>query len=252
MLNVVRRSQIQGLLAIDSPTIAHLGQLEEVWLDESGKVAYLSGIFGYLPLEQVSGISYQALSSYGRLMVDEPENIYHLDQLTVRSVMGEPLGWVKDFLFDWHTGEIVAYILAGEIAESVGESAVLSSKDVAGMTAESLIIQDGAQERLKPESEGLRDFLSEKSQQVQHLVQMMRDRIDHLLAPNDHPEVVRVKIKEVSDEMATAGHYDRHALQEATHYLHGQWENLQQNISRSSQRARLALDSAWKHLTGQA
>ena len=100
MLNVVRRSQIQGLIAMDGSTISHLGEVEEVWLDDAGKVTYLSGSAGYLPLEQVANISNQALSTYGRLLVDAPENLQNLSQRAVHSSMGEPLGWVEDFLFD--------------------------------------------------------------------------------------------------------------------------------------------------------
>jgi uncharacterized protein YrrD len=251
MLNVVRRSQVQGLIAMDGSTVSRLGEVEEVWLDETGKVAYLSGSAGYLPLEQVANISNQALSTYGWLAIDVPENLHRLSQLAVRSVRGEPLGWVEDFLFDWHTGRIVAYILAGQIAESLGESAVLYPEDVEEMTVEYLMICEGAEERFKPESEGLQGFLSEKSHQVRHLVKVIGDRVHHLISPDDRPEVVRVKVKEVSDEIAASGHHDHNALQEATAYLHEQWESLQQSISRSGSRAKTALNSAWKHLTGK-
>jgi sporulation protein YlmC with PRC-barrel domain len=251
MLNVVRRSQIQGLIAVDGSTSSHLGEMEEVWLNQTGKVAYLSGTAGYLPLEQVAAISHQALSTYGRMLVDAPENLQRLHQLAVHSSMGEPLGWVEDFLFDWHTGEIAVYILAGQTAEPWGEYAVLSPEDVEEIAVEYLMIREGAQERLKPEAEGLQGFLSEKSHQVQHLVKVMGDRLYHLISPHDRPEVVRVKVKDVSDEMTTSGEHDHHALQEATNYLHEQWENLQQSISRSGSRAKSALDSAWKHLTNK-
>lgn len=251
MLNIVRRSQIQGLIAMDSSTVSHLGEVEEVWLDATGRVAYLSGRDGYLPLDQVAGISNTALSTYGRLVVEMPENIQRLYKLSVQSSMGEPLGWVEDFLFDWHSGEIAAYILAGQIAESLDKYAVLYPGDVEEITVEYLTMREGAQEHLKPELEGLRGFLSEKSQQVQHLVKVMGDRLHHLISPQDPPEVVRVKIKDVSDELATSSEHDHHALQEATAYLHEQWESLQQSINRSSKRAKSALDSAWRHLTGK-
>jgi hypothetical protein len=38
MLNVVRRSQIIGWIAIDSSTANRFGELEEVWLDDSDTV----------------------------------------------------------------------------------------------------------------------------------------------------------------------------------------------------------------------
>lgn len=251
MLNVVRRSQINGLIAMDSSTISHLGEVKEVWLDNAGKVAYLSGSTGYLPLEQVANISNIALSTYGQLDIDTPKNLRYLDQLAVQSSLGEPLGWVEDFLFDWHTGEIAAYILAGQISESLGEYAVLYPEDVAEITVGHLVMHEGAEKRLKPESEGLRGFLSEKPQQVQHLVKVIGDRVHHLISPQDQPEVVRVKVKAVSDEIAASNHHDHHALQEATAYLHEQWKSLQESINHSGDRAKTALDSAWKHLTGK-
>lgn len=251
MFNIVRRSQVRGLMALDGSTLSHLGEVEEIWLDETGKIAYLSACAGYFPLEQVADMSNQALSTYGRLVVDAPENLHSLNQLTVQSALGEPLGWVEDFLFDWHTGEIAAYILAGQIAESVGKTAVLYPEDVAVMSVEHLVICEGAQERLKPESEGLKGFLSEKSQSVRHLVKLLGDRLHPLVTPHDKPEVVRVKVKQVSDELATSGEHDHHALQEATTYLHEQWESLQHSISRAGERTKAAFDSAWKHLTAK-
>jgi hypothetical protein len=62
MLNIVRRSQILGLAAMDGSTVDYLGDLSEVWLDETGKVAYFSGTDGYVPLEQVADISPTLLS----------------------------------------------------------------------------------------------------------------------------------------------------------------------------------------------
>jgi hypothetical protein len=159
---------------------------------------------------------------------------------------------VEDFLFDWHTGEIVAYVLAGEIAKPWGEAAVLYPEDVEEIAVDYLRIRPGAQQHLKSEAEGLKGFLSEKSQQVRHLVKTLGDRLHHLISPQDRPEVVRVKIKEVSDEMAASGHHDPAALAEATAYLQERWESLQHSISRAGSRAKTALDSTWKHLTGKS
>ncbi|MGA7932580.1 MAG: photosystem reaction center subunit H [Kovacikia sp.] len=252
MLNIVRRSQIQGLTVMDSSTLSYLGEVMEVWLDRKGRVTYLSGVTGYLPLEQVADIANGALSTYGRLGVTAPEDLLSLHQLAVRSSTGEPLGWVEDFLFDWHTGEIAAYLLAGQIAEPLGELAVLFPEDVEELTIDHLMMREDAQKSLKSESEGLRGFLSEKSQQVQHLVKLIGDRLHYLISPHDQPEVVRVKVKQASDELATSSQHDRHALKEATDYLHDQWEGLQKNISRSEHRAKSALDSVWKSLTGKS
>jgi sporulation protein YlmC with PRC-barrel domain len=248
MLNVVRCSQVQGLIALDGSTISYLGEIENVWLDNTGRVAYLSGNTGYLPLEQVANISNQAVSTYGHLIIDTPDHLQHLERIEVQSSGGDPLGWVEDFLFDWHTGEIAAYILAGQIAEPFGEPVTLYPEDVQQIAIEYLIIRDCAAEHLQPISEGLKGFLSEKSHQVQHLVKVIGDQLHDLVSPDDQPEVVHVKVKEVSDEIATTGDHDHNALQEATEFLHNQWENLQQNISRSSQRAQSALNSAWKNL----
>jgi hypothetical protein len=252
MLNIVRRSQVQGLIAMDGSTISHLGKVEAVWLAETSRVAYLSSTAGYLPLEQVEKISPKAVSTYGRLVVDTPANLRQVERLEVQSAIGTPLGWVEDFLFDWHTGEIAAYILTGPIAESWGESVTLDPSDVEALTVAYLILHDGAQARLKPASTGLQGFLSEKSHPVQHLVKVMSDRLHPLIAPHDRPDVVRIKVKTVSDELAASGDHDHHTLQEATAFLHDQWESLQQSINRSSSRAKLALNAAWKSLTGKS
>ncbi|WP_019502925.1 PRC-barrel domain-containing protein [Pseudanabaena sp. PCC 6802] len=252
MINVVRYSQIVGLVTVDSSTSSRLGAVEEVWLDDSGRIAYLSGVTGYLPLEQVARIGTSAVSTYGHLVVNAPMELYRLHRLAVRSPAGEPLGWVEDYLFDWHTGEIVAYILAGAIADAFGERAVLLPGDVQAIAAETVIIREDAKARLSSEADGLKGFLSEKSHQVRHLVQVIGDRLHDLIAPHDRPEAVRVKIKMVSDELTSSGEHDRHVLQEATDFLHEQWHHLQQSISRASSRAKVALDSAWQHFTGKA
>ncbi|MGL4622815.1 PRC-barrel domain-containing protein [Chroococcidiopsis sp.] len=251
MLNVVRRSQIVGLMAFDRSTASPLSQVEEVWLDETGRIAYFSDGMEYLPLEQVSSVGTEAIVTYGRLTVDTPTNLRRLYQLAVQSTQGEPLGWVEDFLFDWQTGEIVAYILGGEAAIPFGGRAVLSPEDVQEIAMSQAIVRAETKDRLQSESEGLKGLLSEKSQQVRKLVKTMGDRLHDLISPHEHPEVVRVKIKTVSDELASSGEHDRVTLKEATDFLHEQWHHLQQNISRAGSRTKAALDSAWRQLTGK-
>ncbi|MBF2020365.1 MAG: PRC-barrel domain-containing protein [Hydrococcus sp. C42_A2020_068] len=252
MFSVVRYSQIIGLIAVDSSTASRLGEVEEVWLDELGRIAYLSSAEGYLSLEQVSGVGTTAISIYGRIYDRAaPMNLRRLHRLVMRSTLDEPLGWIEDFLFDWHTGEIVAYILAGDIAESFGGRAVLYPEDVLEIVSERIVIREGAKDRLKSEAEGLKGFLSEKSDRVRHLVKIISDRLHDLISPHDKPEVVRVKIETVSDELANSDEHDRHALQEATDFLQEQWQHLQQSISRASSRAKSALDSAWKQIAGK-
>lgn len=236
MLNIVQRSQISGLMAIDGFGVSNLGEMEEVWVDETGKVAYISASAGYIPLEQVADISDIGLATYGELAVDLPENLQPLYQLAVGSAEGEPLGWIEDFLFDWRTGEIAAYILAGEIAQSLGESALLSPEDVENITLDRVIVRAGTQERLKTKSEGLKGFFSEKSQQVEHLVQGMGDRVHQLLSPQDEP-TVRVKVKQVDG--------DRHLISD-------RWDALRHNISRSLSQVKSGWDSTWQHLTGKS
>jgi hypothetical protein len=250
MLNVVRRSQVHGLIAIDGATVTQLDRIEEVWLDSTGKVAYFSGSAGYLPLEQVADIGTTALSMYGRLMLEEaPIHLHSLARWDVQSSRGDPLGWIEDFLFDWHTGEVAAYILTGSISQPWGEPVAVLPEEVTAMTEGHLILNEGAQDQIKPATERLSGFLSEKSKQVQHLVSVFSERLHHLILPDDRPEVVRVKVNAVRDELAHSGeHHDYQALQEAADYLHEQWETLQQGISRSGSRAKAAVDAAWKYL----
>ncbi|MGK7876361.1 MAG: photosystem reaction center subunit H [Xenococcaceae cyanobacterium] len=249
MIHVVRRSQMIGLTAMDGSTALRLGQTEEVWLDEWGRVTYLSGDQGYLPLEQVFVVGPDAVLSYSSTVVEPPGNLRRLHQLAVQSTLGEPLGWVEDFLFDWQTGEIAAYILGGEIAAPFGGRAVMYPEDIEAIDVEGVIVKEKAKDRLKSESEGLKGFLSEKSQGVKNLVRTIGDRLHSIVSPEDKPEVVRVKIKEVSDELASSSKHDRHTLKEATDFLQEQWESLQQSISRGGSRAKAALDAAWRELT---
>lgn len=251
MLNVVRRSQVIGLTAIDQSTTTNLGKVEEIWLDESGQVRYFSGEEGFLPLAQVSRVGLGAISAYGDLRVDPPENLHRLHRYQVASSLGSPLGWVEDFLFDWQTGDIAAYILGGEIAAPWGERVVLFPEEVAEIAPAAIILQLEAPERLQRESEGLRGFLSEKSQQVQHLVQTLGDRLHHLISPQDKPDVVQVKIQQVSDQLAEHGDVDHSALKEARDFLQNQWQSLQQSIARASTRSRSAFEAAWQKLTGK-
>ncbi|MBU7585885.1 MAG: photosystem reaction center subunit H [Nostoc sp. TH1S01] len=248
MLNVVRRSQIIGWIAIDSSTANSFGELEEVWLDDSGRIAYLSGGETYLPVEKIAGVGMGAVSMYYPPVIETPENLQRLHEITVESTLGEPLGWVEDFLFDWQTGEIAAYIVAGEIAAPFGGCAVLYPEDVEEIAIDKVIIREDVKHQLEAESEGLKGFFSEKSQQVQHLVHIIGDRLHHLISPSDKPEVVRVKIKEVSDEVATSTNHPHHALQEATEFLQEQWHSLQQSIARAGERAKSSLDAAWKQI----
>jgi uncharacterized protein YrrD len=252
MLNVVRYSQVIGLITLDAATSTHLGEVEEVWLNESGRVTHFSGMLGYLPLEQVSGVSSYAISTYGQLILSEPLNLHRLLRMNVQSLENQSLGWVEDFLFDWPTGEVLAYIVGGTIAESFGGRAVLFPEDVATMVAgRVLLIRQGVEGRLQQEEEGLRGFVSEKSAPVRHLIHLMSDRLQEHLTSHDKPEVVHVKIKAVSKELADTGHHDHSALQEATDFLLTQWEHLRHSIAHASHRAQLALESAWKELAGK-
>jgi uncharacterized protein YrrD len=249
MLNTIRRSQIVGATVIDSTTAARLGYVEEVWLDESGRVAYLSGEVGYFPLAQVSGVGENTVSVFHQLAIESPDNLRSGYRFPVRSTLGNPLGWVDDFLFDWQTGDIAAYVLTGETA-APDDRSVLFAEDTDTEGWDAIIVREGMDYPLKSESEGLKGFLSEKSRQVRDLVRTMGDRLHHVISPDDKPEVVHIKIKEASDELAASDHHDRHALQEATEFLHDQWESLQHSLSRTSHRAARSLDSAWKQLTG--
>jgi uncharacterized protein YrrD len=250
MFNVIRRSQIVGLMAMDSSTATRYGSVEEVWVDDSGRVVYFASDAGYTPLEQVAMIGPDALLTYSELAFTSPPSLRRLHQMAVCTPsLSTPLGWVEDFLFDWETGDIAAYILSGEIAAPFGGRAVLFPDDVEVVDAGVVVIKEDARNRLKSESEGLKGFLSEKSQQVKNLVKQMGDRLKSLVSANDQPEVVRVKIKEVRDELAATGQHDQNALKEAADFLQDKWEDFQQSLSRTGQRMKQAIDSAWQRLT---
>ncbi|WP_421654396.1 PRC-barrel domain-containing protein [Leptothermofonsia sp. ETS-13] len=249
MFNTVRRSQIVGLMAMDSSTATRFGTVEEVWVDDQGRVAYFAGSQGYIPLEQIAVVGSDAVLTYSRMVIDQPTPLRRLHRVAIRSPFSETLGWVEDFLFDWETGDIAAYILGGDIAAPFGGRAVLFPEDVEAIDAEVIVIKEGARDRLKSESEGLKGFLSEKSQQVKNLVRQMGDRLQSLISPNEKPEVVRVKIKDLSNELAASGQHDKNALQEATQFLQDKWEQFQQSLNRTGQRMKSSVDAAWNWLT---
>jgi uncharacterized protein YrrD len=251
MLNIIRRSQIVGSKVIDITTATPLCHLDDVWLDESGRVAYLSGDGGSLSPVQVAWVGDGLVCVFHRQMVKTPENLRYGYHLPVQSADGLPLGWVDDFLFDWHTGDVLAYILAGYIAIPFGNRAVLFPEDVEAIFTDTLILREGGESRLKRESEGLIEFLSEKSRQAQEMVQAMENRLHHLIAASDHPEIVHVKIKDRSQESSNTGNHDHPTFQEATEFLHHQWESLQHRIAHEGDRAKLMLDNAWKQLVGK-
>ncbi|MEM7590307.1 MAG: photosystem reaction center subunit H [Cyanobacteria bacterium P01_A01_bin.83] len=248
MMNVIRFSQIVGLMAMDSSTASKYDCIEEVWLDESGRVVYLGGRQGYTPIEQISVVGDDAVLTYSNISDKFEQDLFSLNQMQVSYPKSDPLGWVEDFLFDWSTGDITAYILGGDIAESFGGRAVLFPDDIETIDAEAIVIKEEAKDRLQSETEGLKGFISEKSQQVKHLVHKMNNRLRSLIHPQDEPEVVHIKIREVSDELAESGKHDRDVLKEATEFLQDKWQELQQSISRNNHRMRSALDSAWKKL----
>lgn len=247
MMNVIRRSQIIGLITMDGSTATKYDQIEEVWLDESGRVVYLAGE-GYTPLEQISVVGPDAVLTYSDRFFAPPGNLLHLHRMQVSYPNSDPFGWVEDFLFDWSTGDIAAYVLGGAIAEPFGGRAVLFPDDIETIDAEAIVIKEEAKSHLKSEAEGLKGFFSEKSQQVKHLVRKMSNRLCDSIHPQDEPEVVHVRIREVSDELADSDKHDRDVLKEATEFLQDKWQELQQSINRNNHRMRSALDSAWKKL----
>ena len=239
-----------GLMAMDGSTATGMGSVEKVWVDDSGRVVYFANSAGYTPFEQVSMIGSDAVLTYSSLAMEPSTALRRLHRMAVQSPsVRDPLGWVEDFLFDWETGDIAAYILGGDIAAPFGGRAVLFPEDVEVIDAQVIVIKDDAKNRLKSESEELKGFLSEKSQQVKNLVKRMGDRLQSLVSPHDKPDVVRVKIKEVRDELAVSGQHDKNALQEAAEILQDKWDDFQQSLSRTRQRMKQAVDSAWKRLT---
>ena len=199
MINVVRRSQIVGLTTMDSSTATQYNRVESVWLDDDGKVVYLAGSEGYTSLEQISVVGDDAILTYSQELSEAPENLRRIDRIEVTSPTSGTLGWIEDFLFDWSTGDIAAYILGGTIAEPFGGTAVLFPDDVETIDAEVIVIKEGAKDRLKSEAEGLKGFISEKSQQVKHLVRKISHKLRDSISADDKAETVKNRIKQVSE-----------------------------------------------------
>lgn len=248
MINVIRRRQIVGLITLEDEEMTPFDRVKEVWSDATGRAIYLACTQGYARLQQVSDVAPDAVFTYDRWLLEPPNNFYRLYRLAVDSPAGNTLGWIDDFLFDWQTGEIIAYIVAGEIAAPFGERAVLWAEDVQAIDERAILLKEGALNRLKSESEGLKGFLCEKSPQVRKLVKRISDRLDSLIHPNDKPEVIRLRLKTVRDELAADRHYDNNALAEAAVFVQQQWENIQHSLTRRKEWAKSSLDAAWQQI----
>jgi len=251
MINVIRHSQMIGLMAMDRSTATGYGKIDEVWVDDSGRVSYFSSDEGYVPLDEVAVVGPDAVLSYSYFGMETPSDVFRqLHRTPIRmSRTSDAVGWIEDFLFDWETGDIVAYILGGEIASPFDDRAVLFPDDIDVIDTDAVVIKEGAKDRLKSESEGLKGFLSEKSQQVKHFVRRMRDRAESLIQSDDQPETVRVKVKQVGDELAASGKHNHNAIKEATAFLEDKWDDLQHRASKARKRMKKALDQAWHRLT---
>lgn len=249
MMSVIRRSQIVGLIALENEEMTPFDRVKEVWSDATGRVVYLACTQGYARLQQVADITPDAVFVYDRWLLEPPIDLYRLHCLAVDSPAGNTLGWIKDFLFDWQTGEIIVYIMAGEIAAPFGERAVLLAEDVETIDERAIILKESAQKRLKSESEGLKGFLCEKSYQVRKLVKRISDRLDSTISSDDKPEVICTKIKIIRDELATdRPHYDDLALAEAATFVQQQWANIQQSLTRRKEWAKSSLNTAWQQI----
>ncbi|EDX83374.1 hypothetical protein S7335_554 [Synechococcus sp. PCC 7335] len=252
MLNLIRYSQMVDLVAIDSGTSEYLGPIRDVWVDDTGRIVYLSSDRGYIPLIQVAGVSTQAVSTRG-LLIQSPPLLHRLKKLPIAASTKDNLeefdGWVEDFLFDWQTGEVTHYILAGKIAKEIGDRAVLAAEKVKTITAKAVVVEDDAQANLQSEASGLRGFLSEKQCQVRQLVHELSDRLHHQISADDTPQVVHVKIKAAGDDIAATNHPNQHLLAEAINFLHDHWEILQRSVRQANSRTQQALSSTWKQLT---
>lgn len=253
MLNLIRYSQMVDLVAIDCGTSDYLGPIRDVWVDNTGRLVYLSSDRGYIPLIQVAGVSTQAVSTRGLLVQNPPPVIHPLKKLPITASIKDHLedldGWVEDFLFDWQTGEVTHYILAGKIAKEMGDRAVLAAENVKTITAKAVVIEEDAQSHLQNEAKGLRGFLSEKQYQVRQLVHELSDRLHNQISAEDTPQAVHIKIKAAGDDIVATNHPDQHLLEEATDFLHDQWENLQRSVRQANSRTQQAISSTWKQLT---
>ncbi len=83
-MNVIRRSQIIGLITMDGSTATEYDRVEEVWLDENGRVVYLAGSNGYTPLEQVSVIDPDAVLTYSSSFFEPSSNLRHFNCMRER------------------------------------------------------------------------------------------------------------------------------------------------------------------------
>jgi sporulation protein YlmC with PRC-barrel domain len=251
MLNLIRRSQVVGLMTIEKENNTFLDRVKEVWSDPTGRVAYLSCTKGYARLQQVTETASNAIYTCDRWRsVKTPSNLRCLHRLNVYSLRREYVGWVKDFIFDWQTGEIKAYILAGKITGRCrfNRKVVLLPEDVEVMEANGIVIKHNAQKRIKSASEGLKGFLCEKSPQVQKLVKYMSDRLYPYISVEDRSDVISFKIYLFANELSLDPTYNRHELFKATEFVQKYWKDIAYSLNHSKEVAQSSLEEAWKQI----
>lgn len=187
MLNAVCHSQILGLVTVDSSTSSHLGKVEDVWVDRSGKVAYLSGCGGYLPLTQVAEVSTFGIAIAGSLLPESPANLYQLNHRVLQSRAGECLGWVEDFLFNWQSGEILSYVLSGDIARPFGGQTVVTAEEMQELAVLGIGIRTGASPHGLKQSQGYWEFWRGLSQTVVDCLERMSNYLQGRISLQNPP-----------------------------------------------------------------
>lgn len=236
MTNVVRYSQLLGLLTIDGATGTRCGYAEELWMDGQGRVVYLSSQQGYVPLEHILRIDPDIVLASRYWSDIRPRNLHALHQRPIDSNLGETIGWIEDFLFDWQTGEVVAYVVGGELARPYGEFAILDPRDVAAIDTRAVVLREGASRRLKSEAEGLTALLNQTSKTVKRLAKTVGDRLQTLRPdfPAVHPKSVHIPMDVTGDRPS----HENAPLK--------QWQH---QMQRMGKRTKAALGAAWEELT---
>lgn len=149
MVDRIRRSQLIGIETMDFETGTPYGSIDEVWVNPLGRASHLTTDHqACIPIKQVSDITHNPVLTHTLSLMSHPNKLYRLHHISVLASPSQtPFGWVEDFLFDWTTGDIEAYIIADNIAAPLERRTMLFPDEVEQMADKFMVLKADANNR---------------------------------------------------------------------------------------------------------
>ena len=143
MVDTVRRSQLIGIETMDYETVTPYCSIDEVWVNPLGRVSYLTTNHqACIPIDQVSNITHNPVLTHILSLMSQPNELYRLHHVSVLTSPSQaPFGWVEDFLFDWTTGDITAYVICGDNTAHLDRRTMLFPDEVEQVVDEFMVLK---------------------------------------------------------------------------------------------------------------